>query len=138
MKFWLCVTSQENWEVVKKFGVWGVSERNRRKVESADVGDLLVFYVKPKKIADVMRTSAKAFKREEKIFRSAGFAAEEVFHTALKLKLFKYLSPLSFEEFIEKLRFIKRKEKWTGYLRGAMRTVPKEDFDLIKSRISSG
>jgi len=38
---------------------------------------------------------------------------------------------LSFDELIPKLRFITNKKMWTGHLRRAMRTIPKEDYETI-------
>jgi len=49
MKYTLCVTNEENWEVIKKRKVWGVPRRSREFVERVKPGDLLVFYVSPKK-----------------------------------------------------------------------------------------
>jgi len=43
--------------------------------------------------------------------------------------------PIQFKELIPKLKFIVNKERWTGHIRRAMRTIPKEDYDLIFSAV---
>lgn len=45
--------------------------------------------------------------------------------------------PLRFKDLIPKLKFITNK-MWTGHLRRVMRTIKKEDYDLIFSAINWG
>jgi predicted RNA-binding protein len=51
VNYWLCVTNEDNWKVVRARKVWGVPERRgKRQIEGVRPGDYLVFYVIPKKI----------------------------------------------------------------------------------------
>jgi len=100
VNYWICVTNEENWNVVKKRKVWGVPERSRRQIENVKPDDLLVMYVKPQRVAGI----------------------------------FKAVSG-SFEDLIPKLRFITNKKMWTGHLRRAMRTIPREDYETTKSSL---
>jgi len=121
-RYWLCVTNEENWRVVKKRLVWGVSERYREKMESVEVGDFLIFYVKPKRI-----------------FSSAGFPSNEVFPYRVRLEpVVVPDEPVDFVPLIEKLSFIVNKRWWTGYFRQAMRVIPKEDFKSILDACGGG
>ena len=44
--YWLCITNRENWEIIEKHNIWGVSERHKNTIMKVKKGDKLVFYVK--------------------------------------------------------------------------------------------
>jgi len=139
VRYWLCVTNEENWRVVKKRLVWGVSGRYRAKMESVEIGDFLIFYVKPLRIGGIFVAASEPFTSTEKVFSSEGFSEKEVFPYRVRLKpLIVPDKPVDFKPLIPKLKFITNKEMWTGHLRGAMRTIPEEDFNLIKETIMGG
>jgi predicted RNA-binding protein len=46
MTYWLCITTQENWEIIKEKNVWGVPERHKNAISRVKPGDLLLIYVK--------------------------------------------------------------------------------------------
>lgn len=52
MTYWLCITNEENWHIVKQKSVWGVAERHRNTIAKVERGDMLVMYLKQEKIAD--------------------------------------------------------------------------------------
>ncbi|MEM2352493.1 MAG: EVE domain-containing protein [Thermoproteota archaeon] len=137
MNYWLCVTNEENWKVVKERKIWGVPKRNRRQIEAVKPGDLLVFYVMPKRIMGIFKAVSGTFESDELIFSWGEFGREEVFPYRVKLEPVAIAEkPVQFESLIPKLKFIVNKKMWTGYLRGAMRTIPKEDYDLIFDVVS--
>jgi len=132
--YWICVTNEENWTVVKQQKIWGVSERYRREMEEVEPGDALVFYVKPKRIGGIFKATSKSFQSDTKIFGTTGFSEEEVFPHRVRLeRMIVPDKPLGFEGLIPKLKFITNKEYWTGHLRRAMRTIPEGDFELVRS-----
>jgi len=45
MGYWLCVTSEENWKVVREKLVWGVADRFKGAIQRVKPRDKLVFYV---------------------------------------------------------------------------------------------
>ena len=135
-KFWLCVTNEENWRVVKEKLIWGVSARHRRKMEQVGEGDLLVFYVRPKRLGGIFKAVSKPYVDRKPVFSSEGFRAGEVFPYRVRLEpLVVPPEPVPFEPLVPKLSFIKNKRRWTGHLRGAMRPLPEEDFELIKAEL---
>ena len=135
-KYWLCVTNEENWRVVRSKLVWGVSDRYKRKMEMLEKGDLLVFYVRPKRIGGIFKAASAPYVDKKPIFSSEGFRAGELFPNRVKLEpLLVPDEPIPFEPLIKELRFIKNKEKWTGYIRGAMRQIPEEDFKAIEKAL---
>ena len=136
VSYWLCVTDEVNWRVVKNRRVWGVSDRYSAVMERVDVGDLLVFYVKPKRICGVFVAASKPYTSTERVFKSAGPSGREVYPHRVRLKsLVVPEECISFESLIQKLKFIKNKKRWTGHIRRAMIRIPEEAFKLIKEEL---
>ena len=134
MEYWLCVTNAENWEVIKDKRIWGVSERNRGMIGRVSVGDILIFYVKPKRIAGMFKAATESFISHKKIFNSKDFSEEETFPYRIRLEPFIVPeTSIAFEELVPNLTFVISKIYWAGYLRRAMRAIPREDYEKIKS-----
>ena len=120
--------------------VWGVAEKDKKKLERTKVGESLVFYIKQKKendeitgpqIRGIFMVASKPFYSEEK-----NFPGDKIFPWRIKIELVAVpKEPLEFMKLVPKLQFIKNKEKWFRHLQFAMRTIPKLDFDLIESAI---
>ena len=137
VNYWLCVTNEENWKVVKKLKVWGVPKRDRRQIEGVKLGDFLVFYVMPQRVMGAFKVVSEPFESGERMFSWGEFGREESFPHHVKLEpVIIPKEPLQFKELIPRLKFITNKKMWSGHLRRAMRTIPKEDYDLIFSAIS--
>ncbi len=130
--YWLCVTNERNWNVVKKRKVWGVPARNERLIKRVKKGDFLVFYVSPKRIGGIFRVVSEPFFDDSALFSSEGFSSNERFPHRVKIE--PVAVPKKFVEFdplITKLDFIVNKERWTGYLRRAMLSIPEKDYKTI-------
>ena len=145
MNYWLCITNEENWKVVKAKNIWGVPEGHKKQLNEVEIGDFFVFYLKGEKVKDVrlpprisgiFKVVSKPFKDENKIFSSVGFKNDEIFSHRVKLDPL-IIKNKEFKPFIPKLTFIKNKKKWQGHIQGkAMRSIPKEDFKLIMKDLS--
>ncbi len=142
MTYWLCITTGENWKVIKEKNVWGVSERHKNTIAKVKPGDKLLIYLKQERDKDkvveprivaVYEATSEVFKDSKRIFKSPPNMGNEVFPLRIKLKPVKiFEKPVDFKSLIPKLKFIKNKQKWTGHLMGkAMREIPEEDFKLI-------
>ena len=142
MTYWLCITTGENWKVIKEKNVWGVSERHKNTIAKVKSGDKLLIYLKQERDKDkvveprivaVYEATSEVFKDSKRIFKSPPNMGNEVFPLRIKLKPVKiFEKPVDFKSLIPKLKFIKNKQKWTGHLMGkAMREIPEEDFKLI-------
>lgn len=133
VNYWLCVTNEENWGVVKERKVWGVPERSRRQIENVKPDDLLVMYVKPQRVAGIFKAVSGSFEDCTKVFSWGEFDREELFPYRVKLEpVIVAKEPVSFKDLILKLGFITNKKMWTGHLRRAMRTIPREGYETIK------
>ncbi|OYT33129.1 EVE domain-containing protein [Archaeoglobales archaeon ex4484_92] len=142
MAYWLCITNEENWKVIKEKNVWGVPERHKNTIAKVKPKDKLLIYLKQKRDKDkvieprivaVYEATSEVFKDSKRIFKSPPGMSNEVFPLRIKLKPVKIFSTLvDFKSLIPKLKFIKNKQKWTGHLMGkAMREIPEEDYKLI-------
>ena len=147
MRYWLCITTEDNWKVIKEKNIWGVPERHKNTIAKVKPGDKLLIYlkqeningeIKPSRIVGVFEVVSEPFKDSTRIFSSKGIRSSgETFPWRVKIKPIKIFDkPIEFKPLIPKLKFITNKKKWTGHLMGkAMREIPKEDFNLILSKV---
>jgi predicted RNA-binding protein len=131
---WLCITNEDNWNVVKTKKVWGVPEkRGKHQIESVRPGDKLVFYVTPKRIAGIFEATSKPFESKEKIFGWADFGREEYFPHRVKLKsVILAKEPVSADAIMRELSFSKGQKYWSICLRRAMLKITESDFDALR------
>jgi len=143
MTYWLCITTEENWEVIKKKNIWGVAERHKNAITKVRLGDKCLIYVMstkkngeiiPPRIVAAYEVISEVFRDSARIFKSPP-NKNESYPLRIKLKPIKiFLKPVNFKSLIPKLRFIKNKQKWVGHIQGkAMREIPEEDYNLILS-----
>jgi predicted RNA-binding protein len=105
-------------------------------LENVKPKDMMVSYVRPLRIRGIFKAVSKPFTSDEEIFNAAGFAEGELFPNRIKLEPVSMPEePIEFKNLIPKLKFITNKKMWTGHLRRAMRTIPKEDFESIENAI---
>ncbi len=142
MAYWLCITNEANWKVIKERNVWGVPERHKNTIAKVKPGDKLMIYLKQEKVGDEVKESrivgiyevvSEPFKDSTRIFSSKGMKTNETFPWRVKIKPVKIFDkPVEFKPLIPKLKFITNKKRWSGHLMGkAMREIPEEDYELI-------
>ena len=143
MRYWLCITSDENWEVVREKRIWGVSERHRKQISEVRPGDVLIFYVKqklgkgahPPLITGIFEADSEPFKDESELFVPTSPGERFPHRVRLKEKLIPR-KPVEFKQLIPKLKFITNKERWAVHLMGkAMKEISGEDYDRILSAV---
>ncbi|MEM2189951.1 MAG: EVE domain-containing protein [Archaeoglobaceae archaeon] len=144
MAFWLCITTEENWEIIKNKNIWGVPERHKNTISKVKNGDRLLIYLKqerkddeikePRIVAEFEATS-EVFKDSSRIFKSPKGMGNEIFPLRIKIKPVEiFIEPIDFKSLIPKLDLIKNKKKWTGHLMGkAMREISEKDYATIIS-----
>ncbi|AGK61367.1 Uncharacterized protein conserved in archaea [Archaeoglobus sulfaticallidus PM70-1] len=141
MKYWLCITTEENWRVIKDKNIWGVPERHKSTIARVKPGDKLLIYLKQERekkvlvprIVAVYEAVSEVFRDSKKIFKTPAGMGNETFPLRIKLKPVRIFDePVEFKPLIPKLKFVKNKKKWTGHLMGkAVREIPEEDYKLI-------
>jgi len=136
MKYWLCVTNQENWEVIREKNIWGVEERHRNAISKVRPGDRLLIYVMgskkdnellPPRIVAAYEAVSEVFTDPSRRFK------EKLYPLRIRLRPIAVFSkPLDFRELVPKLGFIRNKRMWVGHIRGkAMREIPGGDFETV-------
>jgi predicted RNA-binding protein len=136
VNYWLCITNEKNWEIIRKRNVWIVPKRSRGIIQKVKTGDLLAFYVAPKKVAGVFKTVSEPYVDEEVIFSADGFSGNERFSYRVRLEPVVLAKEyVDFSSLIPRLSFIVNKKRWSGYLRRAMVQIPKEDYDLLYGQL---
>jgi predicted RNA-binding protein len=144
MAYWLCITNEDNWKVIREKNIWGVPERHKNTISKVKPGDKLLIYlrqekigeeIKPSRIVAVYEATSEPFRDSTRIFKSPKSMGNETFPLRVKLKPIKiFPQPVEFKPLIPKLRFVTNKKKWSGHLMGkAMRQIPEEDYRLITS-----
>ena len=130
--YWLCVTTKDNWEIIRKKKLWGVSKGNREVLNRAKPGDFMIFYIKGKIIGGTFEVISDPFYDEKKVFDTRGHVENETFPFRVHLKpLILPHNHVKIEKIVDHVRFISNKEKWTAHFRRAMRKIPKEDYERI-------
>jgi len=142
MVCWLCITTSENWKVIKQKNVWGVPERHKNTIAKVKPGDRLLIYLKQEKdegkiieprIVAAYEATSEVFKDSSRIFKSPLGMHNESFPLRIKLKPVKIFDkPVDFKSPIPKLKFTKNKRRLTEHIQcKAMREIPEEDYNLI-------
>jgi len=145
MAYWLCITTEENWKVIKQKNIWGVQEKHRNTIAKVKPGDKCLIYVMstrkddeiiPPRIMGVYEVTSEVFKDSSRIFKPPARNKNETFPLRVRLKPVKiFEKPIEFKPLIPKLKFITNKKKWIGHIQGkAMRKIPEEDYNLILSQ----
>lgn len=135
MKYWMCITNEDNWKIIRQKRVWGVPENRRCQIAEVMPKDNLIFYLKPKRVVGIYLVETSFFESKETMFKTEGFLEKEKFPFRIKIKpLFVLNEPLNFLPFVKQMQFINNKERWGGYFFGrAMFQISSNDFEVIKS-----
>ena len=48
MTFWLCITNEDNWKVIREKNIWGVPERHKNTIAKVKPEDKLLIYLNRK------------------------------------------------------------------------------------------
>ena len=130
--YWLCITNERNWRVIREKNVWGVN--SEAQISRVKKGDKLVIYLKQEKLNDEIKgprivalyeVNSEAFRDSSRIFDK-----DCPYRVRIKpIKIFE--ESLDFRSLIPKLSFIKKKKFWGAYLQRDMVPIPEEDWKVI-------
>ncbi len=146
MSYWLCITTEDNWKVIKQKNIWGVAERHKNAIAKVKPGDKLLIYlkqerdkdeVKEPRIVAVYEAVSEVFRDSSRIFKPPKGMGNETFPLRIKLRPVKIFDkPVEFKPLIPKIKFITNKKKWSGHLMGkAMKEIPEDDYNLVMSEV---
>ena len=98
-RYWFCIITPENYEIVKNKLIWGVSDRHSNKLKQLKIGDKLVMYViGEKKIKGIYEVVSDPYVDETEIFHG------KIYPKRVKLKAVKITEKgISILELVPKL-----------------------------------
>jgi predicted RNA-binding protein len=124
------VTNEDNWRVIRERRVWGVPERRKKIIERVSPGDLLVFYVTPKRIGGVFQASSKPYESRVEVFKAV---KGEIFPYRVDLTPVRVLmKPVEAVDVIKRLSIFPKGRYWTAPLRTGMIEITEEDYRLLE------
>jgi len=128
-KYWLFVTNDENWKTIKIKSIYGFNDKGKRDLEKLNIRDLVIIYIKGKKIGGIFEI--KSLKANPLIKFAEG-------DYPYKIELKKIIIPKSIMELTEKIinniSIFKGQKRWGTILMGrATKEISKEDYYYIKA-----
>ncbi len=141
MACWIFVTGEKNWPVIRDKGVYGMREKWKGLMQRVRPGDQVAIYLKarskdgeriPGQIVGIFEVVSEPFVSRERVFKG------DIYPLRVKLKSVICPSiPIEFKALVTKLKFVKNKQKFSGYFRRGIIEIPKEDFETIKKELIS-
>ncbi|MFH1237904.1 MAG: EVE domain-containing protein [archaeon] len=131
MKYWLFVTDEDNWKIIRDKEIYGFNDKTKKLLEKLNENDLVIVYIKGKLIGGCFEI--KSLKEESKIkFNGGGYP--------YKIKLKKIIvpeSPMDFtKNMIDSISIFKDKKKWGTILMGrATKEITKKDYYFLEERL---
>lgn len=138
LTYWLCVTNDENWEIVKRKKIWGVGKRSKGSIEQVRIDDVLIFYVMPKTIGGIFKCVSEPYEDQTEIFKWHQLGRKELFPYRVNIEPVIIPTELiNIDRLIPQFRFINKKlgYMWSLQLRKGMLEIPESDYLLIKNHL---
>jgi len=134
-RYWLCIINEDNYKIVKQEKTLGVNEQYSLALRKFKKGDMVVFYVKRRKLGGAFQVDSNMYEDRENIIFSGGD-----FPYRIKLKIVKLPKSGMIEwddEMIRRVQFFRNKEKWMLHLLGrAFCEISIGDYGYLYSRIT--
>ena len=138
MKYWLVVTSPENFKIDREklgFNMQGIPLRYRKQVQSMNVGDRVVYYIMTLQrfgatatiTGDYIEQHTKLWSNDDEMW-----PARRPSKPDLVLQDDEFIDA---KKLVPDLSYIQKKERWGVYFQGSIRQMPEEDFRLIESEM---
>lgn len=141
VKYWLAISTLDNWKVVEEKEIWGVASRYRSTIQKVGVGDhILIYTMQSIRNKEIIPSAVQAeyevvsgfFEDSDPIFMTHPRMGKERFPLRIHLKpLKKFTIPITMKPLVTELSFIKNKTMWSGAIRTAMREIPEKDYQKI-------
>ncbi len=137
--YYVAVTNDDNWLVVKSKQVWGLPEGRENLIRRLKKGDYLFIYLMSSRRGDKLLSSRLAglfqvasdpYRDSKRIFKG------RLYPNRVKLKpVLIPKKPVEFKPLVPKLAFIKNKKFWSAHLRSGLAEIPDQDFRLLKETL---
>jgi predicted RNA-binding protein len=138
MKYWLIVTSYENFRYDREilgFKLQGLPHRFRKQVQRMQIGDKVVYYImKLQKFGaiatitgDYFEDSTQRWVNDDEMWPARRDSKPDIVLLDDEL--------IDVKRLVNDLSFIKRKNVWGVFFQGSIRNIPEDDFRLIESEM---
>jgi len=141
IKYWLAISTLENWRVVRERNLWGVANRYRNTLQKVCVGDHVLIYsmqsiqnkeIIPSAVQAEYQVVSEFYEDVSPVFITPAGMGEERFPIRIRLKAIKiFKDPIPMKPLVPNLIFIKNKQMWSGSIRTAIREIPETDYHTI-------
>ncbi len=142
-RYWILCMSEDNYEIAKKQGLIGMSERQRRAIQKIATGDLLTFYITKKTVDSLPNDAAQKVQQFRGIARVTGeaFESNELIWHVREAEIFPQRRRVEFlaegsagaRPLIDKLSFVTNTTYWAlPFQKGYVEISPK-DFETIQA-----
>jgi hypothetical protein len=138
MKYWMVVTSPENFRYDReflKFKMQGIANRFRKQLQRMAVGDKVIYYImKLQKFGATATITGDYFYENSKVWTDEDEMWPARRHSKADIIL-QDDELIDAKKLVPDLSFIENKQKWGVYFQGSLKTIPEEDFRLIESEM---
>lgn len=134
VRYWLTLTDQENWEIIKNYQIYAINSDN--KFNLLEKEDKLVMYLIPKQICGLF--SIKKLKTDMKIrFKNKNYKYYFELEPLLTLnKPFLVCDKRSRGPIVEQVSIFKNAKRWGAVLMGTpIIEITEDDYLLIQEQI---
>lgn len=148
MKYWIWVATIENGEIAIENAVIGLSNRFSAILDRIHKDDKGFIYIKMSKgerrvnkstILAEFRIESEAYRDSNKLFINSSKKSKEEYPIRFKVKIITIFDQdYYFKPLVEKLNFVKNKNKWGMYFMGkSMIEISEDDYSTILNPASS-
>lgn len=136
-QYWLCITSESNFELdrERKFPITGFTERNKSFVKKFRLGDRIVYYINGiSKFGAILEVTSEYFRSEEKVWADD----DELWPSRVRTRPLIVLDKeqlLDARTIKDSLSFVPNSSHWGIAFMGSIRSLPEEDFLFIESEM---
>jgi len=134
VNYWLTLTDEENWNIIKENNIYAV--KSEELLKQFSVGDLLVMYLIPKQISGIFEI--KKLKTSKQIKFNSKEYSYFIDITPLKILSSPFeVSRKGNRSFIDNISIFKNSSRWGTILMGrSVIKLIKEDYEYIKKSLN--
>jgi len=147
-QFYICVADWRTISIIEKSEIWGVTDKWLKQISSACVGDYLLFYIIAGKVNDekkdssifgIFEISSDLWIKNDDTFVRDGVQNTNDYPNRVNIKKISGCElPKNFRPLIQKLHFIKNKERWgTAFMGKSMIKIDENDYKIIEEYLTS-
>jgi len=120
--YWLCVTTDENWEICLSNKIWGTTDFFEKSIKSVQLNDVLIIYLKGFRLAGSCIVTKTYFFSEEQKWEDRIYPHRISFEPDVVLDKPRNIKNDYYAHFTAKP---------AGYFRTSIRKIPQEEAELL-------